>query len=486
MSNLTEKDIELRDEIVEYFKTMNSVPRPSYHEEKVGEIIYNWAKENDFEVIKDKAGNLIIDIPATNGSTEEPKILMQGHMDMVSISEDPDFDPINTPIKTIVDEEKGIMYAEGTSLGADNALGVAMAMKAAVDDYEHDALRIIVTVGEEVGFVGTSQLDPKHLESIRYLLNLDHSEPGESVVSCAGNAVTDFRKPCKLVDAELPCGYSLNITNTKGGHSGNEIHENRINAIKEIVRYHQSLLDNGVDFELSETLSEHASNAIPSDATIKINIKKEDEELCNKLLEEWEEHLNSTYKESDQFELNHSIGEPSSRVFCKEDRDIIMGFLAELPAGVAKFVDGGEILESSNNLASVVLEDGDVLHITSSSRGITAEATLEQVDINVEIAKKYGFATEVQNTAVAWFSERDSKLNNITNKVWKDISGDELVLVDIHAGIENGALVAMNPEIQAISIGPKINDLHSVKEIAYINSLPDAYRHLRGIIEELS
>ncbi|MCF0104335.1 MAG: M28 family peptidase [Eggerthellaceae bacterium] len=120
-------------------------------------------------------------------------------MDMVCVDEDPNFDPINTPIRTIIDEEKGIMYAEGTSLGADNALGVAMAMKVAVDNYEHDALRIIVTIGEEAGFVGTNQLDTKHFQSIRYLLNLDHSQPGESVVSCAGNAVTEFKNHVSLL-----------------------------------------------------------------------------------------------------------------------------------------------------------------------------------------------------------------------------------------------------------------------------------------------
>ena len=485
MSNLSAQDIEIRDDVLDIFKLLNSVARPSNYEEEVSNLIYTWAKERGFEASQDELGNVVIDIPATNGSAEEPKIVMQAHMDMVAVSDDPDFDPVNTPIVPIIDEENGIMYADGTSLGADNAIGLALSMKAAVDPYEHDALRIIVTVGEEIGFVGASQLDPKHLQGLKYLINVDHSDIGESVVSCAGNSVIDYKKDCRFVDAKLPCGYNLNITNTRGGHSGIEINENRINAIKEVTAFYQKLLDNGVEFELVGNRANHASNAIPSDATIEINIKEEDIDKCNQLMEEWKEHLSRTYKNYDVFDINFSVEEPGPRVYCEEDRDAVMGFLHDLPTGVAKFLGVDEIVESSNNLAAIDLE-GDTVHIVSSTRGITEDAMHEQVDLNLKIAEKYGFKTEVNDTAKSWKSDRESELITVTNKVWKDITGEEITLVDIHAGIENGAFVSMNPEIQAISIGPDIKHLHSTKEYCKINTIPPIYWLIRGIIEELS
>ena len=275
---------EIINKVVDNFKLLAQVPRPSHHEKKISEFLAGWAKQQGFRVQRDKQNNIMFNVPATPGYEKLPLTILQGHMDMVCVAaEGVAFDPLKDSIKVIRDDKAGTLTAQGTSLGADDGAGVAMIMLAAQGGLKHGPLRVIITTDEEDGMEGAFGLSPDWLDGARYLINLDNEVSDEVLVSTAAG---DSVKATGTVTLQKPAGDTavmLELKGLQGGHSGIEANKGRCNGLIAMARLLKEVRDQGLEFGLVSFGGGTASNAIPSKANAVIMIKAADKESLKKI-----------------------------------------------------------------------------------------------------------------------------------------------------------------------------------------------------------
>lgn len=472
------------------FDAIRQTPRPSKHEEKIIALIKAWAADKGFEVLQDEAGTLCVKVPATPGHESAPTVVLQGHIDMVcEKNADVEFDFMNNAIRVKV--EGDWVVTEGTTLGADNGIGVAAAMALAEDpNVVHGPLELLCTVDEETGLTGAMNLDPTMVDG-RIMLNLDTEEDGAVYIGCAGgadtNAVLGLDRRRGLLSS-IP--VRLIVRGLKGGHSGLNIIENRGNAIKMANRVLLAALKENPDIDIVDFQGGSKHNAIPREAFVTLRVLKDE---LDELRETAEECLADFRLEFGAIEADLEIvieeledAPEFESVLETMDRDILVTLVDALPHGVLSMSrDVPGLVETSTNLAVIKLDDEGVQLVTSH-RSSVMPALMSVCDQVASILHLVGADLEVKDPYPGWQPNPDSAIVQKTMEVYEKLFDKAPELKAIHAGLECGLLIEKIPDMDCVSIGPQIEGAHSPDEKVQISSVQRFYRHVAAILEDLA
>jgi len=474
----------------QHFDTIRQTPRPSKHEEKIIEAVKSWAADRGFEVVQDAAGSLTVKVPATAGHESAPTIILQGHLDMVcEKNSDVEHDFMTEGIKVEVDGDW--VQAQGTTLGADNGIGVAAGMAVADDpDVVHGPLELLCTVDEETGLTGAKDLDPAIVKG-RIMLNLDTEEDGAIYIGCAGGS--DSLATLKTARRTASLGsvpVKVSVTGLRGGHSGLNIIENRGNAIKLATRVLLAAIENGIDLDLVSIEGGSKHNAIPRESFAVGRVDKGKIDALKAVAEECARDFMEEFEASDP-DLAVAVEELDDdderrNVLNVHARDRLLRVLDGLPHGVLSMSrDVAGLVETSNNLA-VVTNEGDQAKINVSYRSSVMPALYavrRQVD---SIFRQAGADVHVDDAYPGWKPNPSSPIVQKTAAVYKNLFGKDAELKAIHAGLECGLLIEKIPGMDVVSIGPQIENAHSPEEKVQISSVLKFYKHLVALLEELA
>ena len=458
--------------ILSAFEQISQVPRPSKKEEKIVAWLLNWAAENGLEARSDETLNVLIDVPASPGYENSQTLVLQGHMDMVcekakGFSHDFDNDPIE-----LVYTDDGWLTANQTTLGADNGIAIAMAMVAATDKrVEHPPLELLFTTDEETGLTGATSLKAGFIKG-KQLLNIDSEDEGVFTVGCAGGEDACLRLPF-LTDESLPDYRALKLVGggMSGGHSGVAIIEERANAIKLLFRAIH-LISKKTDVRISSVSGGTARNAIPRDAEAVLLVPKNGVEAAKSCIEQLERKLKSEYRKTDpnlRFKLTPENGDfkAASAGTTRSAIDTVFTY----PDGVtAMSNDIAGLVETSNNLATVKVENGKLL-ILSNQRSSNMDSLALLCDRIMSVARLAGAEGETSGGYPSWQPNMDSQLLARCLDVYEKRFGKKPVVEAIHAGLECGIIGSKYEGMDMISFGPTIKNPHCPDEKIDIDSI---------------
>lgn len=472
--------------VFEQFAKINTIPRPSKHEERMIEFLKEFGKNHNLETIVDETGNVLIRKPATKGMEGHETVIMQSHMDMVCDKlVDVNFDFNTDAIQTYVDGEW--MRAKGTTLGADDGIGVAIQLAVlASDDIEHGPIECVFTRDEETGLTGAHGMKAGFMTG-NMLINLDSEDEGQIFVSCAGGITT--RAVFKYTKEEAPKGFffiKISLKGLTGGHSGDDINKKRANAIKILARF---LYKSSKKYELllSSFNSGKMHNAIPRDGAVVFAIpenKKEDIRVdWNIFTAEVEDEFHVTEKEMD-FRLESTVEE---KVIEKGSADNIIRALQGIHNGIFAMCQDKEIewmVETSSNVASVITSD-DKMDIVASQRS-NVMSNLENIANTVKCVFELAGAEVSQGDSYpAWKMNSNSRLQQITVDTYKKLFNKEPKVIGIHAGLECGLFSEKYPNIDMVSFGPTLRGVHSPDERLLIPTVQMVWDHLLEILKNI-
>lgn len=469
------------------FDEITKIPRPTHHLEKMKEFLLSWATKHGIEAEADEVGNVVMRKIASPGHEEAPTIILQGHQDMVAEKRgDKKHDFLNDPITTIVDGDW--VRADGTTLGADNGLGCATAMAVLLDDsLVHGPIECLFTVDEEQGLIGANGLQPGFVKG-SILLNLDSEEHGTLVIGCAGGKVTLCSK--KLSFETVPEGLSwlkIELKNFKGGHSGMEINLGRGNANQQLCRFLWQL-NKKYKVELSDINGGGLANAIPREAFAIIGFKREDEEAILKEVRIFSDMLHAEFllSESLDFTFESMKCENPSRIINREEAFNLVSAVFACPNGVQGMSNAVEgLVETSCNLASIKINDEEVT-VTVHERS-SLDSRRDEIANRVRaLFEIIGYRVDFDDAYVGWSPNPDSKVLKVAEESFKSLFGEEPKVEALHAGLECGLFLEKMPDLDMISFGPTLKDIHSPNEKANIPSVAAFWNFLTDILKRLS
>jgi len=474
----------------QHFDGIRQVPRPSKHEEKITEHMEAWAAEKGYEIQKDEAGSMVIRVPATEGHENAQTIVLQGHMDMVcEKNSDVEHDFMTQGIEVEVDGDW--VRAKGTTLGADNGIGLAAAM-ALADDPEvvHGPLEILATVDEETGLTGAKMLDASMING-RILLNLDTEEDGAIYMGCAGGADTDaVMKISRRRGLLGSVPVRLAIRGLAGGHSGLNIIENRGNAIKLATRVLQAALYADIDVDLVSIDGGSKHNAIPRECFAVCRLDKSAVDAFKEIAESCAKDFHEEFDATDpdlSVEVEEMDDDDATRqVLNVHARDRLLRLLDALPHGVQTMSrDVPGLVETSTNMAVVETHENDVTFVTSHRSSVMPAlfALRRSVTSNFRQA---GAKVSYDEHYPGWQPNPESPILNHAADVFEKLFGHRPEIKAIHAGLECGLLLDKVPGMDAVSMGPQIEGAHSPDEKVQISSTAKFYQHVAALLEDLA
>lgn len=463
----------------DYFRQICKIPRSSGNEEGMRQYLLNWAEENGFEAFRDESGNIIVRCPATEGFENRKPVCLQGHMDMVCVKDSGVKHNFDTdPIEVI--EEGDIIRANGTSLGGDNGIAVAMTMALFTDKTAcHGPLEALFTYSEETGMNGAFNIEAKSILS-RKMINLDSEEEGVIYIGCAGGI--DLQASYSAKQVQIPSGYrvfKISVGGLKGGHSGGEIHHQRLNAVKAVSRMVCTCIEKGVDIRICSIEGGTRRNVIPSSATCVFACMSDPaniiDESFGRIFGE------NKYEEPDFcYTLEES---KASLCFDGEDSSKIAKLLCAVPHGVHKFSKAVEgVVETSDNLA-IVGSDSNGVNFEVSVRSLIDSAKTGFVYEIKYIFESFGCQCEIGEDYPSWAPDPKSKLAEFCAKAYREKTGKEPVLTSIHAGLECGVINSRIEGMDSVSMGPDLFDVHSTKEHLSISSVKRMYEFVKHLVQ---
>jgi dipeptidase D len=471
----------------EHFLSLTRIPRPSKHETQAVAFVREVAARHKFTVRADATGNLVVDVPASKGREKAPVVILQGHLDMVGEkNKDVRHDFEKDPILPRLDGEW--VRATGTTLGADNGIGVAAALAAATDPAtKHGPLQLLFTIDEETGLTGAKDLDGSLLAG-NTLLNLDSEEDGVLFVGCAGGQDTHLHLEPTWESA--PRGFSpylLEVTGLRGGHSGLNIVENRGNALKLAARVLFAARAEGIDFRLAGIQGGSKHNAIPREADVRLYLADGDRKKMDGVVACMTAAFRTELEGiDDALAVSLAPGKEGDRVLGTADRDRLLDLLMSLPHGVlgmSPAIPG--LVETSTNLA-VVDQTGGKIKIVTSSRS-SVMPTLQQVVASIVAAGRLaGARVATHDGYPGWKPNMSSRVLSVVREVYRKQWGREPKVTAIHAGLECGLLGDKRPGLDMISFGPQIEGAHSPDERVNVPSVKRFWEALQSVLAELS
>lgn len=439
------------------FTEISAIPRESGNEEGIRNYLLSWAEKNHIEASSDKKGNVYMKKEASKGMEKLPPVALQAHMDMVCVKkESSSHDFTKDPIKIKTDGIK--VTASGTSLGADDGLGVAMILDILSDpEASHGALEAIFTVEEETGLGGAYAIESDKI-SARRLINLDSEEEGIIYIGCAGGIDIEASMKLKYEKAS-GTALSIKVSGLLGGHSGGEIHKGRANAIKILALY----LNRLPSFRIASISGGTRHNVIPSTAEAVITVDSKD--IAIRMQKMLQEELRDEYSITDPgIKIEVKETELPSCVIKEKKSQKIADMLFLAPHGVRTMSSKIEgIVETSDNLAIVNIAE-DKLHVSFSVRGNTESSKMALAYEILTLLESFSFKAIAGGSYPAWEPDPSSKLAKETAAAYKKITGRKASIKAIHAGLECGIINSLIPGMESISIGPELRDVHSVNE----------------------
>jgi dipeptidase D len=470
-----------------HFAALAAIPRPSGHEERAVAFVTAVGQSIGVEPTRDARGNLVLRVPATPGREGAKPVILQTHLDMVceknrDVVHDFDRDPIRPRL------DGSWVTATGTTLGADNGIGVAAALAAATDpEVKHGPLELLFTLDEETGLTGAKELDPQLLSG-RMLLNLDSEEDGVIFVGCAGGEDTLIDvKPAYRSAAFRDSALRLEVSGLRGGHSGLNIVENRGNALKLVARVLSALIEEGVSFDLASITGGSKHNAIPREAEAIVvpdpNAKAKLDAITAKALAAFRVEL---AKIDEGLMISWSPAPDPARVLAIADRDRLVQLLLALPHGVlAMSPDIPGLVETSSNLAVVKEEDGKIRVVTSSRSSVAPSLAYVLAQVR-SVAALAGAKVTLKDGYPGWKPDLDSKALAVVRQVYREKWEKEPHVTAIHAGLECGLLGEKIPGLDMVSFGPQIEGAHSPDERVNVESVGRFWGALKTVLDRLS
>lgn len=467
------------------FHALTQIPRPSGHLDKVQQFLLDFAKEAGVEAFKDPADNIVMRKPATPGMDNRKGIIMQAHMDMVpQKSPEIEHDFVNDPIQTYI--EDGWVKAKGTTLGADNGLGVAAIMAVMEDKtLKHGPVEALITADEETGLYGANNLPEGELHG-DILLNLDSETWGKFVIGSAGgidvNATLDYKEAD--TDSE-DAAVRVTLQGLKGGHSGLEIHEGRGNANKLMVRFVREAIEE-CEARLASWHGGNMRNAIPFKAEVVLTLPKENVEVLKELVSEWEKDFVDEYKgiENGLTFRAEDVETPKTEVPV-EIQDNLVNAIYACHDGVIRMITSyPDVVETSSNLAIIDIEGGKaaIKLLPRSSREDMKEYVTTMIESCFSMA---GMKVETSGSYCGWDPNPQSEILHLLLRIYKELNGEDGIIQVDHAGLECSIILGKYPHLDVVSLGPTMRSPHTTNERALIETVEPFWALLKKTLEEV-
>jgi len=471
--------------IWKHFMLLNAIPRASKKEAQVIQFMKAFGENLGLETVMDNTGNLLIKKPATPGKESHDTVILQGHLDMVhQKNEDTIFDFATQGIDMYVDGDW--VKAKGTTLGADNGIGVAAIMTVlATEDIVHPPIEAIFTIDEEIGMTGAMGLQKDFLSG-SILLNLDSEEDDALTVGSAGGV--DVHVRCKYESEELSADYSfyeLIVNGLTGGHSGVDIHKGLSNAIKLTNRI-LYILNKEFSLRVAEIHGGDLTNAIPRECQALIAIQNSEINYAKEVLEKSTALLKKENKFSDpDLKITLHASAKKTLVLSKEFQSKLLASLYSAPNGIYRMTPSlNNLVQSSNNLAKIKLENQELL-ISCHTRSFIES---ERDDLVSAISSSFTLLdaiVEKDGSYPGWNPDPNTKIVKTMKQVYKNLHGNEPDIFAIHAGLECGILSEIYPHLDIISFGPNITGAHSPDEALQISSTQKFWKYLTAVLAQL-
>ncbi|UNU73948.1 aminoacyl-histidine dipeptidase [Moraxella nasovis] len=465
-----------------WFARICATPHPSYHEETLAQMIVAWAKSQNLEVYRDSVGNVIIKKCATKGYENRTPIALQAHLDMVpQANADTPHDFSVDPIKLRLDGDW--LMATGTTLGADNGIGMASCLAVlASDDLPHPRLEVLLTMTEETGMVGVKGLQAGTLTA-PIMINTDTEEIGEVYIGCAGGIDADLSLPVDWEDHSFNLAIDLTIKGLKGGHSGLDIDQNRSNAIKVLARLLKDVHSkHGDKFAIASILGGTLRNAIARESNAVIVLDAADEQ---EILTTVQQSFEAIFTEICHAEKNAKMitaktDLPSCALSLTSTAKVI-DFINVLPSGVVRFSDVAEdTVETS--LSFGMLSLGDKLEAVLLIRSLLESGKTSVMQTLSSLAALAGAQAVFDGDYVGWNPDLESNITPLTVELYEQILGEKPQVKVIHAGLECGLIKQSHPDLDIVSIGPTIKNAHSPDEKVQISTVETYWQLLIKIL----
>lgn len=475
------------------FEELSVIPRGSGNEKAASDYVAEFAKQRGCEVMQDERHNLIIRKPASPGYESAPAVIFQGHLDMVcEKNKGTEHDFSKDPISFRVEDD--FIYAEGTTLGADNGIAVATAL-ALIDSPElaHPELEILMTTEEETTMGGAFALDVSPLKG-RRMINFDSDREGVLFVSSAGginlyHTVPIGKRALRQGDGEV---YSINVHGLRGGHSGDDIIHERGNANKLLGRVLDDLRRH-VPFALASVNGGMKANAIPREAEAVVYLGENAKEEAKKRIGEWSNLLREEFQATDaEVEVALRPGVQSANgtavneiVFDDATKAAVIQLLALIPNGVLSMDKAiPNLVRTSSNLGVVTTNEDSVV-MQSLARSSLRSQTDDVQRILATLAETVGCEFRADSYFPGWPYRADSELRPVFQQVYERQFGTPLDVKAIHAGLECGVLIGKLPDLDAVSYGPNLYDIHTPQEHLSISSVERSWSFLTAVLSEL-
>lgn len=469
-----------------HFDEIRKIPRCSKHEEKIREYILKFAEKHEFKTKTDKVGNVVILKPASPEMKDKPTVILQAHMDMVcEKNSDVDHDFSKDPIE--LKREGDILTADGTTLGADDGIGIATSLAILEDDsLALGPIEALFTVDEETGLTGAFALESDMLTG-KIMMNLDSEDFGVITVGCAGGGNSEITLSVKKQTLKKDDMHHMEVkvSGLRGGHSGVDIHEQRANAVKLLTRLLWKASQKH-EIHLTDLQGGDKHNAIPREAYANVAVNHTEKDAFIALLKEEEQQILEEIKPIDpKFTVTITTIDPVDSALETDSQTTLLNLLHALPHGVQKMsYDIPDLVETSTNLASVTLKD-ETVKILLSSRSSIMSALQDLRDRIHALATLSGAKISEDDPYPGWKPNLDSPLLKLSKEIFKNMYNKEPVVEAIHAGLECGIIGEKFTGMDMISIGPTVKYPHSPEEQVHISTVEKFYKYVIEILKNV-
>ena len=473
--------------VFRYFEEICGIPHGSSDTQAISDYLVAFAKKRNLYVRQDTLGNVIMKKPATRGYEDVPVVMIQGHMDMVcEKTDDKEIDFHTQGLDLVLDEN--VIHADRTTLGGDDGIAVAFALAILdADDIPHPALEVVITVDEEIGMLGAAGITTEDLHA-SYMLNLDSEDEGQLLVGCAGGMTAVCHMPVQWENCDLahPFCMQIDVDGLLGGHSGMEIIKQRANANKVLGRTLKAL-QAVADIRLVSIDGGKKDNAIPRAAQAVFVAETEKQPAIQRAVQTLQAAISHEYEVSDpdvtlkMKECTEAVVETMNRA----SGDAIIDALFLLPNGVQKMSDAMPgLVQTSLNLGILTMKQDEVQMGFSVRSSVGSEKNLLALQIRALCERLGGMYTE-SGTYPAWEHKQDSKLRDVMVAVYEELYGEKPKLDVIHAGVECGLFMDKMKNLDCVSYGPQMYDIHTPNERLHVDSVQRTWEYTLEILKRL-
>ncbi len=468
---------------IDYFKEICSIPHGSYNIDKISDYLVDFAKAHGFSYKQDDLKNVIIVKEASEGYEDVPGIVLQGHMDMVAVKDEGVEKDLEKEGLTL-EEKDGFLYAKGTSLGGDDGIAVAYMLEILSDDeIKHPKLECIITVNEEVGMDGAVGIDLSEITG-KYLLNVDSEEEGVITTSCAGGVRL---LSCLKFERNIPMHgtlYSIALKGFKGGHSGTSIHEGRANTCIVLGRLLKELSDKA-QTDIIDISGGEKDNAIPAAASMLIATDMPFEKLAD-CVNAFDEKISNEYKgieDNIQIIVTPLEKNDDKQINCIDKTKVIAEILTEVPDGVINMCSDIDMVETSLNLGVMRLDDEGFKLDFCLRSSVAAEKEKLKERLGTILANK-GCELALTGDYPGWEFNKNSVLTKRVADAYRELYKKEPIVCGVHAGLECGILLEKKKDLDCVSIGPNILNIHTTREKLDLESVERTRELILKVISE--